>query len=287
MEGGAGRRLDGVVFRFLCVLSLACAVHADPIEDAFQRLYNFDFAGTHRILDAHLKENPSDPLAYSTRAAAYLFFELDRLMILKNEFFLDDDQISGDDKLNPDAVIRERFFAAVDKAQELSMQRLEKNPGDLIGLFSFCMTEGMRTDYTAFVEKKQLRSLGAARRSHKYAVELIARYPEFVDSHLTTGLTEYLVGSLPFFIRWFVRFEHVRGSKEQAVINLNKVARDGRYLGPFARILLAVVHLREKRPHLAIELLEQLTQDFPENRLLREELIKLKQKHGPGGTKRR
>ena len=260
---------------------LAFQVRADAIDDAYNRLYNFDFAGSHRILDEHIRLNPKDPLGHTTRAATYLFFELDRLKILAGEFFSDDKKISGDDKLEPDPQIREKFFGALDEAQRLAEARLTGDPGDSVALFSFCMTEGMRTDYMAFVEKKQFRSLGSAKKSHRYAVELLRRHPTFVDAHLTTGLTEYLVGSLPFFIRWFVRFDQVQGSKQQAIAHLEKVSREGRYLGPFARILLSLLYLREKKPEMTIRLLEDLTKEFPENSLLRYELTKIKAKY-PG-----
>jgi hypothetical protein len=268
-----------------CLLPGA-ALRAGPIEDAYNRLYNFDFAGAHRILDEHIRENPKDPFGHATRAATYLFFELDRLKILAGEFFADDKRISGDDKLDPDPEIRARFFAAIDEAQRTAEARLAGDRGDAMALFSFCLTEGMRTDYMAFVEKKQFRSLGPARKSHKYALELLLRHPTFADAYLTTGLTEYLVGSLPFFIRWFVRFDQVQGSKQQAIAHLEKVSREGRYLGPFARILLSLLYLREKKPQRTIQLLEELTREFPENRLLRYELGKIQAKYpGPAITR--
>jgi hypothetical protein len=277
----------GKVLRIVLAIAAVCfPLKADAIDDAYQRLYNFDFADSHRILDEHIRANPLDPLGYTTRAATYLFFELDRLKILAGEFFADDKKISGDDKLEPDPRIREKFFGAIDEAQRIAEGRLAGNPGDPVALFSFCLTEGMRTDYMAFIEKKQFRSLGAAKKSHKYALELLRRDPTFVDAYLTTGLTEYLVGSLPFFIRWFVRFDQVQGSKQQAIVQLEKVSRDGRYLGPFARILLSLLYLREKKPEMTIRLLEDLTKEFPENTLLRYELAKIKEKF-PGPKLRR
>jgi len=270
------------VFRVFVVCALVgSALRAGAIDDAYNRLYNFDFAGSHRILDEHIRGNPQDPLGYTTRAANYLFFELDRLKILAGEFFADDKKISGDDKLDPDQEIRAKFFAAIDEAQRVAEARIANNPGDANALFSFCLTEGMRTDYMAFIEKKQFRSLGPARKSHKCALELLRRDPAFVDAYLTKGLTEYLVGSLPFFIRWFVRFDQVEGNKQQAIAHLEKVSREGRYLGPFARILLSLLYLREKKPEMTIHLLEDLTREFPENPLLRYELGKIKAKY-PG-----
>lgn len=261
---------------FIALLSTCAALRGATIGDAYTRLYNFDFPGAHQVLDNYIAASPQDPLGPSTRAAAYLFFELDRLDILKGEFLSDDKKISSEGKLTPDPVVRDRFFASVEHAQRLAEARLQKEPGDPNALFAFCITEGLKTDYTAFVEKRQLRSLSSAKKAHNYAVELLQRDPTFVDAKLTTGITEYLVGSLPFFIRWFVKFDQTQGSKQQAVLNLETVAERGRYLGPFARILLSIIHLREKRIPQSLKLLEGLVKEFPGNKLLRMEFEKIK-----------
>lgn len=257
-----------------CGLPLLAAP-ADPIGETYRLLYNLDFAAAHRVLDDYEAKQPSDPIGPAVRAAAFLFYELDRLKILEGEFFSNDKKISGDDKLQPDPHIRERFFASVTKAQQLADVRIQKSPNDTYALFAYCLTEGMRTDYMALVEKKQLRSLSYAKRAHNYALQVLKADPNFTDAYLTTGLTEYLVGSLPFFIRWFVKFEQVDGSKDQAVARLNKVAEKGRYLGPFARILLSIIHLREKRPAQARDLMAGLSREFPRNYLFKKESEKL------------
>ena len=262
--------------RVVTIAALSAAAQGASVADAYIRLYNFDFPGAHQILDGYIATSPKDPLGHSTRAAAYLFFELDRLKILQGEFLTDDKKISGDDILKPDPAIRSRFFAAVEESQRMAEARLLERPGDSNSLFAFCITEGLKTDYTAFVEKRQLRSLASARKSHNYAVELLQRDPSFVDAKLTTGITEYLVGSLPFFIRWFVKFDQTQGSKRQAIVNLETVAEKGRYLGPFARILLSIIHLREKRAPQSLKLLEGLVADFPGNHLLRTEMERLR-----------
>jgi hypothetical protein len=266
----------------LAVFVSTAAAKDDPVREAFDHLYNFEFAAAHRVLDAYRKASPYDPMGPATRAATYLFYELDRLKILQSDFFQDDKKISGDERLEPDPAIRTRFMEAVDETQRLAQMRLRIDPSETRSLFAFSMTEGLRTDYTAFVEKKQLRSLRSARQAHNYAVEVLRRDPTFVDAYLATGITEYMVGSLPFFIRWFVKFDNTQGSKQQAVINLEKVAATGRYMGPFARILLSIIHLREKRPARSLELLEGLGRDFPRNPLLVAERDNLRRKLARG-----
>jgi hypothetical protein len=129
-----------------------------------------------------------------------------------------------------------------------------------------------------------LSSLTPARNASNYAQQLLKINPQFIDAYLTTGLTEYLLGSLPFYLRWFVHFDGVNGSKTQGIDNLQLVARSGHYLRPFAKILLAIVYMREKMPHETQKLLAGLTAEYPENALLRRELIKVSEEVGRGGT---
>jgi hypothetical protein len=106
--------------------------------------------------------------------------------------------------------------------------------------------------------------------------------PEYYDAYLTTGLNEYLIGSLPFYIKWFVHFDGVNGSKNTGIQNLQLVARSGQYLRPFAKILLAMVYLREKQPRETERLLAALTSEYPDNSLLRKEWAKVAAQVGPG-----
>ncbi len=92
------------------------------------------------------------------------------------------------------------------------------------------------------------------------------------------------MGSLPFYIRWFVHFDGVDGSKTRGIENLQLVARSGHYLRPFAKILLAIVYMREKQLRETQKLLVALTAEYPENPLLRKELAKVSEEVGHGGT---
>ena len=272
------------VLLLLLLVAVAASPAADVVvhervQQALDRMYNFDFPGSHRILDTHIRENPSDPVGYAIRSAAYLFYELDRLMILESEFFADDDKIvAKKKKLEPDPDIRVKLHQALGQTEQLANARLGADPEDLNALFSLCLKEGVLTDYRGLVEKKQFGSLRNAKRSNRHAVRLLELDPTFYDAYLTTGVNEYLLGSLPFFIRWFVRMDQVKGSKKQAIENLELVAERGRYLGPFAKILLAIICLREEMPERSAALLRELTATYPENPLMRKELVKVTEK---------
>jgi hypothetical protein len=244
-------------------------------DQAFERLYNFDFAGAHAELDRYIAQHNQEPLPYAIRSAVNLFQELDRLGILDGEFFADDKHIIDKKKLKPDPKIRAQFLQATQEAQTRANAVLAKDPNDREALFTMCITQGVTTDYLALVEKRQIASLTPAKLSNSYAQRLLKVDPQFYDAYLTTGFTEYVVGSLPFFVRWFVRFENVEGSKEKGMASMKTVATKGRYLKGYSKILLSIAYLRDKQPRLSRDLLAELVQQYPANPLLKKELAKL------------
>lgn len=261
---------------------LAAGVSTEPLlDEAFSHLYNFDFTAAQSAVDREVAAHPNEPLPYAVRASGYLFSELDRLGILESEFLVSDKRIvEKKDPLQPDPATRARFLQAVNDARTRGDAVLAKNPNDKTALFAMAITEGVATDYMALVEKRQISSLSPAKKSNDYAQRLLRLDPKFYDAYLTAGFSEYLVGSLPFFVKWFVHFDNVSGSKEAGIRNLQLVANEGHYLKPFAKILLGIAALRDKRPQDAKKLLAELSENYPRNPLFRKELEKLNTRLG-------
>jgi hypothetical protein len=137
------------------------------------------------------------------------------------------------------------------------------------------MSAGVETDYTALVERRTWRSMKLVPNTIKYADKLLARTPPFYDAYLNFGAVEYIVGDLPFFIRWFVHYDGIQGSKTRGIEQLKLAASRGRYYGPYARILLVLVSLREKKPEEGEHLIKGLANEFPENPLFKKELARV------------
>jgi hypothetical protein len=260
----------------------ACGADSPELTEAFDHLYNFNFPAAHADINRYIAAHPKEPLGYAIRAAAYLFYELDRLGILESEFLTSDKHIAEKKGLRPDPDVRAKFLKALEDAQSRADIALAANANDRQALFAMSIVEGVTTDYMAFVEKHQIASLSPAKRSNNYAQQLLKLNPPCVDAYITAGISEYMVGSLPFFIRWFVRFDNVQGSKEQGVKNLELVVRDGHYFKPFAKILLGIIDLREKHPRETGKLLESLAHDYPANPLFRRELARMTNERGGG-----
>jgi len=69
-------------------------------------------------------------------------------------------------------------------------------------------------------------------------------------------------------------FGGVHGDKKLGMEQVGKTVEDGRYLKPFAKIMLALAARREKQNPLAQKLLRELTEEFPESPLYAAEYAK-------------
>jgi hypothetical protein len=76
-------------------------------------------------------------------------------------------------------------------------------------------------------------------------------------------------------MRLFLRMTGARTDKEAGLAKLRIVAEKGRYLKPYAKILLAIAALRGGQKDEAKRLLIELAEQFPHNDLFQTELKKL------------
>src|SRR4051794_34899218 len=267
-----------ILFPLLCWSALAA--EAPTLDEAVNHLYNFNFRATHQVLDRIIAAKPEAPLPYAFRAAGYLFSELDRMGTLEGEFLSGDDWAHDKKKMRPDPAIRALMEKALQDTQTRGEAALKVNPNDKDALFALTIGHGVTADYMALVDKRQFGSLSPSKLSNNYAQQLLKLDPKFYDAYLTAGFSDYVVGSLPFFVRWFVHWENVSGNKETGKQNLELASREGHYFKAFAKILLSICALREKRPREAQRLLAELSREYPQNALYRKELIKINSKFG-------
>ncbi|MDA0205265.1 MAG: hypothetical protein O3A53_09840 [Acidobacteria bacterium] len=125
------------------------------------------------------------------------------------------------------------------------------------------------------IDKSYIAALRAGNRARKYSDELRSIDPQYVDAYLVAGVQEYVVGSLPWAVRALVAFGGIHGSKEKGRTWVERVADDGDALQTEARVLLAVLYRRERRPLDAAKVLEGLMEQFPRNYVLQLELASM------------
>ena len=72
-----------------------------------------------------------------------------------------------------------------------------------------------------------------------------------------------------------LRLTGFKADREEGLKNIRIAAEKGRLFAPFARLILAVAHLREKQKKKAYVILVSLRDQFPGNALFAQEAAKL------------
>jgi hypothetical protein len=258
------------------------ALDYDPqhiaLDMAMNRMYNCDFSGAQAIFTEEISKHPEDPLLHAFRASALLFSEFDRMKILELDFFVDNDSVTDRKRLKPAPSIRADIFQATGNARKLASAHLAEDPQNTNALFALFLAAGVETDYTVLVEKKYIRSYSLSKETQNYARKLLALNPPIYDAYLSPGMLEYVVGNLNFFFKLFVHIDQIKGNKQTAVDCLKRVVDHGHYYAPYAKILLSVIYLRDKKPGAALALLKEFERDFPENAFIHREVIRISAK---------
>ncbi len=248
---------------------------APEIENGYRQMYNLDFNTAHATFQAYEQGHPDDPLAHVSNAAAYLFAEFDRMHILEMELFADNAKFEKRQKLPPDPATKASFDDELAASDRISGNLLSRTPQDPEAIFSQILANGLRGDYAALVEKRNLASLGFMKASRGKAEQLINLDPSCYDAYLAVGVENYLLGINPAPVRWVLRMTGAQTDKADGIQKLRLTASKGDYLAPFARLLLAVAAVREKDPQTAKDLLSGLAHDFPHNHLYSVELARI------------
>ncbi len=157
----------------------------------------------------------------------------------------------------------------------MALLELKTNPDDPNALFAMALSLGMQADYASLIDKRQLDSLKKMREADAYSKKLLRVAPDAADAYLGLGTANYIIGSLPGLKRFFLGLAGIHGNKKLGIQQLEIAANRGHYLRPFAKILLAMAALREKKPEVARTQLKELVAEFPENPLFASELAKL------------
>ncbi len=247
----------------------------DSLDLGYRQMYRLDFEGALNAFATWQRSHPTDALGPASEAAGTLFSELNRLGILEAQFFVQDESFLGRKGLRPDPDVRARFDAALRRSDTLARRSIAIEPRDTDALFALTLASGLQADYLSLIDSRNLAALGPTRRATEWAQKLLAVAPDYGDAYLATGLSKYLIGSSPAPVRWILSLGGFSADKRQGVRELEWTVETGRYLAPFARLLLAIAYLRENDRPRARRMLEQLRDAFPENPLYSREIARI------------
>ena len=254
----------------------------DPHTRAgFDYFYNLDYVHAIHEFELALEAHPNEAAAVNHLLSGVLFQELYRIGALDSELyakegFLKSKQYPSDPKT------RDRINELTSRALGLSEAKLKANPNDVDALYQRGVTRGLRSTYTALVEKawfSALRSAVGARHDHERVLEL---QPNYTDAKMIVGMHNYVIGSVSWAVKVAASIVGLSGSRKKGIEYLYEAANGGGEASVDAKIALALFLRREERYQEAITLIDSLNTSYPRNFLMALELANLYNAAGRG-----
>ena len=244
------------------------------LKEGFRLLYVQKYPEAREKFSSWTSGHPADPFGFMAKAASYLFEEFYRQGVMTSEFFLDDKKFLRGIEGKPDPQRMKNFHALLEQARKLSTARLANDKHDAAALFALTLAAGMESNADSILEKKHLDGLKRMKEANEHAKLLLAERPDANDAWVAPGSANYIIGCLSGGVRMVLWFGGIHGDKKLGMELVGKTAEKGRYLAPFAKVLLALAARREKQDPLAKKLLYQLTVEFPDSPLFAAEYAK-------------
>lgn len=268
-----------VVRSLLILLSLAAVSQAG---NNYQRsgddhFYNLEYDQAIHDYTKLSEENPSDPIPYNDLAGAYLYKELYRLGLLDSSAVSRENRFLHQQRPQADAGAEARVQETLDRGRRAAETMLapdthSNDAHSKLALYSLCANYSLRANYEFMIQRAWFAALRSGSHAKAYCEQVLKLDPDFVDASLMPGVFEYVAGSLPLPVKMFASIGGLHGNKKKGLEMVSRVAREGNYERENARVLLAVLYRRERRPLDAARIAESLITRYPRNYLFRLEL---------------
>jgi tetratricopeptide (TPR) repeat protein len=248
----------------------------EPIlSEGFEHFYNLEYPEAIKYFEAEIARDRKDPEAYNHLAQALLYSEMYKAGALESELVSGSNPFVHRELMRPSSEVARRFDDCIAASMRISEARIEKDPNDRAALYALGVAHGLRANYNYLVRKAwmdALKDATAARKLHNQVLELD---PKFIDARLVQGVHDYILGSLPWHIKVLGFLAGFKGDREAGLDALRTVAEKGTVNKYDARVLLAAIYRRERRPLEALPLLKHLSERFPRNFLFRLEMVQM------------
>ncbi|MCI0392524.1 MAG: hypothetical protein MOB07_27650 [Acidobacteria bacterium] len=234
----------------------------------FDLLYNIDYAIAGTRFEEMIVLNPEHPAGHFYLATTQWLSILNSMRRLQIGLYTDDSFFAGSgDTVDPQ--LDRKFRDAITKAINVSQARVRKNPNDIEGLYYLGAAYGMLAGYEATVTRRFKKALDNGSRGVDYHRKVIKIDPNYADAYLSIGLYNYVVGTLPWVIRWGMKLVKVSGNPQRGLAEIRKAIDYGKYASDDARTVLVAIYQREEDYSEALKLLEELALKYPRNYLYR------------------
>jgi len=240
----------------------------DLQEKGSEALFNLDYDTARQRFKEMARLYPDDPTGPQMLATTLWLETLNQERRLQAAIYSTQSFYAGtEDKPDPHMV--QEFRDLTRQATQLAKARMQRNPRDPQTLYVLGATESLKAAFAATVERRFIAALRSASDGIDTQRDVIKLDPSFHDAELTSGMYDYIVGTLPLPVRMLASIAGAHGSKKRGIQTLERVAKEGQWTRDDAKVLLIAIYKREKRFPEALALSRELQEKFPRNYLFR------------------
>jgi tetratricopeptide (TPR) repeat protein len=237
-------------------------------KSGLEALYNIDYDKASHDFKEIAELYPNHPGGYQLQAAGLWIKTLYQSRRLQSSLYNSQSfYTNGDDKVDPKVV--DEFRGLTREAKRLAEAKLKQEPKNVEALDFLANTEGLKAAFEEAVERRHLAALRDGNDAVNFHRDVLKLDPKYIDAHITIGLYEYVVGSLPLPIKLVAGVTGYRGSKKKGLAMLEQVAKEGRWAQDDAKTVLVLLYTREKRFADVLTITRELSAKYPRNYLFR------------------
>ncbi len=235
------------------------------VESGFTHIYNLDYGKAQESFEALAKEHPRHPAPPLYTATSVWLRELFQRQDLDLDLFISPSYFDKPTTRVMPAAERERFFALVERSQELSEAILEQDPQNQDARYFLGSAQGILASFAITIDRSKKTAFDHGKKAYRFHKELVEENPDYYDAYMSVGLYEYVVGNLPWYIKWLAAMVGYRGSVQRGFEYLDLAVEKGRFVSDDARVLQMVLFVREKRYGEALENVRHIRRKGPRN----------------------
>lgn len=241
---------------------------AELRRQALDLAYNLDHERALDLLGQAVKASPGDPAAHRTLASVMWLNILFRRGAVTVDHYLGSFNRARVDLKNPPPELDAVFRTHVRRAIELAQGRVRQNRKDAQAHYDLGAALGLEASYIATVEGRLLAGFRAARDCFDAHERVLELDPSRHDAALIVGMYRYVVSTLSLPMRMMAYVAGFGGGRETGIEMLRRAAAGGGEARTDALFALVLVYNREGRFREALDVLGQLRNLYPRNRLV-------------------
>ena len=247
----------------------------DPLRVALDHFYNLEYDSADKEFTEWLKQHPGDLRALNYLAATILQRELLRRELLEAQVYGKGGEAYEGEKQALSPELRQEFFGVLEEAERLADERLNKDPRDVEALYWAGVSHVTRALINLTLLKARLDALGEAKKARKLHAQVLSIDPNFIDAYLVLGMYDYIVGSLPWYMKVVASLIGYSGNRERGIAEVKRVSEQGNRAREDAKSYLGILYYREKRYAEALTVLRNLADLYPRNYVVQQEIARV------------